>query len=408
MTSELAQHPSPYISIADCARCGRIPQKVNEDIGLEGSKRMPPEVNELRIILDMEDEGTHRYASSTTRLLKCDLCGTYYYYNHYDDDGEYFMDPPCETLTVRRYDPLTARDFLERLLAGAENVLPNAPGQLTKAFAEGGYAPTTQVAPQGLEAKLAAARAELDELNRHYDALLNDCVAILQRPASNWHIQRYALETRFSHFALQGDWDSLSRELLHHPDPVVRIATAQLVIGIGTGDAPVYDILHTTGDSLRFLEAQMRKKTRKAELVAVLLELALKDSGQTLKYDHGYGDSHYDPWPIQILALYDMVVSASHGANLLDAIPTLVGLLSPEKRLNYNVCWVLRTVVEKRKTSAPLILEELEKLRASRKATTRIFNDDNVKQLIEECQKRLPQPEQATKPAILPEAGCQI
>ncbi|HNT78792.1 MAG TPA: hypothetical protein PKH77_27620 [Anaerolineae bacterium] len=379
----------PYRSIADCPRCGHIPQKVNEDIGLEGSKRMPSEVNELHVVLDMEDTGTHRYASSTTRLLKCDLCGAYYYYNHYDDEGEYFMDPPCETLTVRRYDPLTARDFLERLLSGVENVLPNAPGQLTKAFVDNDYDLTTRVAPQGLDATRAAARAELDELNARYDALLADCAAILQRPEPNWHIQRYALETRFAHFVMQGDWASLSQELLHHPDPVIRIAAAQLAIGIGTGDAPVYDILHVTGDARHFLEAQLRKKARKAELVAVLLDLALKDSGQTLRYDHGYGDSHYDPWPIQILALYYLVVSASHGANLLDAIPALVGLLSPEKRLNYQVCWVLRTVVEKRKKSAPLILEELEALHATRKATTRIFNDESVKQLIEECRKRL-------------------
>jgi len=352
---------------------------------------MPPEVNELRVVLEMEDEGTHRYASSTTRLLKCDLCGAYYYYNHYDDEGEYFMDPPCETLTVRRYDPLTARDFLERLLSGTENVLPNAPGQLTKAFADGNYDLTTRVAPQNLDTKLATARAELDELDRRYDALLADCAAILQRPAPNWHIQQYAFESRFAHFVMQGDWESLSRELLHHPDPVIRIATAQLAIGIGMGDAPVYDILHATGDARRFLEAQMRKKARKAELVAVLLDLALKDSGQTLKYDHGYGDSHYDSWPIQILALYDLVVSASHGANLLDAIPALVGLLSPEKRLNYQVCWVLRTIVEKKKKSASPILEALEKLRITRKAPKRIFDDDSVKQLIEECQKRLPQ-----------------
>ncbi len=396
-------HSFAYCSIADCPRCERIPQKVNEDIGPEGSTRMPPEVDELHIVLELDDAGTHRYASSTTRLLKCDLCGTYYYYNHYEDEGEYFMDPSCDSLTMRRYDPLMAKDFLERLLSGTENVLPNAPGQLTKAFAEGNYGSTTRIATQGLAAQLTAARVELDELNARYDTLLAGCAAILQHPVSNWHIQRYALESRFSHFVAQGDWASLSRELLHHPDPVIRIATAQLAIGIGAGDAPVYDILHVTGTSMRFLEAQMRKKARKAELVAVLLDLALKDSGATLKYDHGYGDSHYDPWPIQLLALYYLAVSASHGANLFDAIPALVGLLSPDKRLNYNVCWVLSAVVEKRKKSAPLILEELEKLRASRKDAEQIFDDANVKRLVAECHKRLLKSEQVAKPAILPE-----
>ncbi len=392
MTNIPAEPPCRYISIADCPRCENIPQQVNENIESEGSKHMPPQVNELRIVLEIADEGTHRYASSITRLLQCDLCGTYYYYNHYDDAGEYFMDPPCETLTVRRYSPLTVKDFLERLLAGSENVLPNAPGQLIKAFVDDNYDLTTRVAPQGLDAKLETACAELDELGRRYDTLLADCTAILQRPTPNWHIQRYALETRFNHWVAQGDWDSLSRELLHHPAPVIRMATAQLAIGIGTGDAPVFDMLHITRNALHFLQAQMRKKVRKAELVAVLLELALKDSGQTLKYDRGYDHSRYDPWPIQILALYYLVVSASHGADLLDAIPALVGLLSQDKWLNHHTCWVLRTLVEKRNQSAPLILAELDRLRASLQATKRIFSDDNIRQLIKECQERLPKP----------------
>ncbi|MCX7682172.1 MAG: hypothetical protein N2508_09460 [Anaerolineae bacterium] len=44
------------------------------------------------------------------------------------------MDPPSNTFTVRRHDPLTVKDFLGRLLSGSENGLLNTRGQLTKAF----------------------------------------------------------------------------------------------------------------------------------------------------------------------------------------------------------------------------------------------------------------------------------
>ncbi|MDP3047363.1 MAG: hypothetical protein Q8O07_07790, partial [Chloroflexota bacterium] len=109
-----------YVSIADCLTCAHIPQKLSEAILCGEPKLIPPEVNGLLTVLEMEDDSTPAYCTSITRLLKCPRCGTYYYYNHYDDDGQHFMDPTSDDITVRRYDPVTTLAFLDKIVAGAE------------------------------------------------------------------------------------------------------------------------------------------------------------------------------------------------------------------------------------------------------------------------------------------------
>ena len=128
---------SKYSSIADCEICNRIPQKVDEDIELTGvSKLVPPEVDRLSVVVELDDENTPDYCYSITRLLKCAVCGTFYYWNRYDDDGQHFMDPTCDDITLRRYDPLSAIEFLERVLAQSTDALPSTFGQMKRAFAE--------------------------------------------------------------------------------------------------------------------------------------------------------------------------------------------------------------------------------------------------------------------------------
>ncbi len=383
-----------YKSIADCEICSRIPQKVAEDI-IASPKIIPPQVNDLLTVIEMEDESTHAYCTSITRLLKCPVCGTLYYYNHYDDDGEHFMDPTCDEITVRRYDPLAAMMWLERIAAGSENALPNTFGQLKTAFAEGTSAPTTQIAGAGLSDKMQAARKELGELRGRYDELVRDLVEVIQHRSPDWQIKMYAVESLCHHFLSQSDWDSMSSLLLKHPDPVVRVSTAKLVIGIATDDAPVIDLVHTTRGLRTFLEAEIAKKARMNELVEVLLEIALSGSGTTFEYDHGYGSSSYYPKSARSVALYGLVVAADHKAEMAHAVPALVGMLSKDKRLNYEVCWVLRTLAhplrvswgEKKKKIAQTILDEIEKIDPSREL--KLLADEEVKKLVEECAKRL-------------------
>jgi hypothetical protein len=380
---------SMVTSIADCAICSRIPQKVAEDIRAGAPKIVPPEVDRLATVVELEDESTPAYCTSITRLLKCSVCGTLYYYNHYDDDGAHFMDPTCDEITVRRYDPLTAMGFLERITAGTENALPNTLGQLKQAFAEGTSAPTTHIAGAGLSDQVHAARQELDELRGRYDEIMHDLIEVIRHRSPDWQIKMYAVESLCHHFLSQGDWSSLSDLLLKHPDPVVRVSTARLVIGIATGDAPVTDLVHTARKLRMFLETEIATQARMDELVEVLLEVALVGSGMTFEYDHGYGSSRYSPSSTRSVALYGLVVAADHQAELAYAIPALVGMLSQDKQLNYQVCWVLRTAAKKIQC-ARAILGEIDKSNRSRKLE--LLRDAEVKRLVDECDTRSSSP----------------
>lgn len=387
MNANAAEQPAQYVSIADCEICARIPQKMAQDLERAESKNIPPKVDRLLTVVELEDESTHQYCSSITKLLKCPVCGTLYYYNHYDDDGEHFMDPTCDEIMVRRYDPLTALGFLERVMAGAENALPNTLGQLKTAFAEGTRAPTTRIAGAERNSNVQAAEQAWAELRGRYDELMRDLVEAIQRPSLDWQIKMYAVESLCQHFLSHKDWEALSRVLLHHPDPVVRLAAARLVIGIATDDAPVIDLAHVSRPLRTFLAAEIAKKARMNELVEVLLEIALSNSGSTFEYDHGYGSSRYYPASARWVALYGLVVAADHKARLDHAIPALVGLFSKDKQLNYQVGWVLRTLAEKRKTSARAILAEVNKLEAA--SQLELLTDEEVKRLVQECRRRM-------------------
>jgi hypothetical protein len=376
-----------YKSIADCEICARIPQKVAEDIQLEKPRIIPPQVDQLLTVIELDDESTHRYCTSTTRLLKCSLCGTYYYYNHYDDDGEFFMDPASDTITVRRYDPVTAIDFMERIVAAGENALPKTLGQMTKAFAEGTIPPATRIAGESLDAKTGTVQIELDQLKDRYGELMRELGQLIQQRELDWHIKAYAVESLCYHFVSQGDWASLSAVLLRHPDPVVRLLTAKMVIGIGTDDAPAIDLVHVARALREALKAEMARKARMNEVAGVLLEIALADYGVTLVYDHGYGASSYKERHTRYVALYGLVVAAGHKADLGHAIPALCALLSDDKYLNYHVGWVLRTLAEKKKKDAHAIRDELVKL--DRPGKRKVWKDPNVQQVVEACEKRL-------------------
>ena len=354
---------SHSISIADCQRCACIPQKVSSEQGVATEHNIPPQVKELGVVLDMWDNSTHRYCTSNTRLLKCTDCGTYYYYNHYDDDGEYFMDLPSDTITVRRYDPLTALDFLEHIAGGQGDALPKTLGQMTKAFAEGTTVPATQIAGSDLNETVRIALQEIGELNSRYDALMEDLAHLLGQTGLNWHIQRYAIEARLNHLAVRSDWATIEQELLQHPDPVVRLTAARMVISIGTDDAPAIDYVHTTQAMRQALAIVVAQKAPMRRLVEILLDISLSNEGTTWEYDHSYGNSKYSQASTRWVALYGLVVAAGHRGDLLPAVQPLLGLLSTDDRLNSRICWVLSTLAEKRKKGAQAIMDGLESFR---------------------------------------------
>ena len=380
-----------YISIADCPTCARIPQKVAEDIRSGESKLIPAEVNGLLVVIEMEDDSTPAYCTSITRLLKCPRCGTYYYYNHYDDDGQHFMDPTSDDITVRRYDPVTTLSFLEKIVAGAENALPGTMGQMKRAFAEGAGAPSTSIGASQQSPVVSAALPELRELRGRYRSLMDDLAGVILRPGLDWQIEMYVVESLCFHFLAAGDWDSLSRLLLANPDPVVRVESAALIISMGTDDAPAIDLVHAPGGMRTRMAKEIAKTAHMEELVAVLLDLARLATGAvTMKYDHGYGASKYWPRSIRSSALYGLVVAAGHGSTVVAAVPTLVGMLSANKNVNAEVCWVLREVARK-KAGAQAVKDALDRLESPLKA--RILADAEVQRVLEACRGRLEGPD---------------
>jgi hypothetical protein len=395
MENQTTGDRSQYKSIADCEICARIPQKIAQEINAAIPNIIPPEVDRLLAVIEVEDDSTPAYCISITRLLKCPVCGTYYYYNHYDDDGQHFMDPTCDEISIRRYDPLTAMSFLERLTAGADNALPSSFGQLKKAFAEGTGPPTSRAAGSGQSEKDQAVQNELDELRSRYDELVTGLIDILLHRSLDGQIKAYAIESLYYHFLSQDDWGSLSAVLLKHADPVVRVSTARLVIEIATGDAPVIDLVHTTRNLRKSLEAEIAQKSHMDELVGVLLEAALSGVGTVLEYDQGFGSSKYYPTDIRYVALYGLVVAAGVKADLTYAIPALLGMLAPKQWLNKDICWVLRAYAENQTQGAQAVMSEIEKIDSLRKAA--LLKDAEVLRLIDVCNQQIKKASTAAK-----------
>ncbi|NLI77511.1 MAG: hypothetical protein GX442_13845 [Candidatus Riflebacteria bacterium] len=335
--------PAASRSVADCARCCAIPQQVDRDDPQIREEIAFPELDGLVTVVEARDEGSSS-ADSTTRLLQCPDCGTCYLFTHYREEGERWDDPKCHQASLRRYTPLAAIGFLERLAGDPRDALPRPLGQMVKAFVEGSGPPATRVAQAGRDALVAKATRAVAGLRAGYDAVLDDLSRVLRMGAPNGHIQRYAVEARFDESVRRQDWEGLRRELLGHGDPVVRVTAAGLVIGIGTGDAPVTDLVHVGAGVREFLAAQVRKASRRGELFDVLLEVAGGERRAFLRFDHGYGTSRYVEWDVRDIALYYLRVLGGKGAALAARLGDLEDILRREPLLIRSVCEVLRTL----------------------------------------------------------------
>lgn len=375
-----------YVSFADCEPCGRIPQKIEISLDRYGVPPDNPAVDRLTTAVSVHDANVHAYASNSNMLLKCPTCGTYYFYNRYTDEGEHFMDPTSNDIVVRRYDPLSALEFLERIVTGRTDALPVPTGQLSKAFLEDGDAPTTRIAEGELAAQNARARRELDELQARYPGLIRDLRAILRRRGGDWQIRTHAITGLCYHLAVEGDWPGLSR-LLHHRDPVSRLTAALLVTAIGLGDQATTDFFHTSRRVRAFLKTELAKRARMNEVVNVLLDLAVSAKGKTLEYNSGVSLSYYQPRSICGAALYGLAVAASHRANLLAAIPALLTVCLTHPAEISNVCWVLKNLLEKRRTAPRLIRAAFNQFPPARQAQLR--ENKSVQELLAACTQRL-------------------
>ncbi len=374
-----------FISIADCGTCKQIPDKISADLEHGEESKIPPETSKLAVVVEFDDPDTDPYCTSTTRLLKCGSCGTYYYYNHYDDDGQHFMDPTFDQVAIRRYSPTAAMDFLERIVGISRSTIPSATGQLVKAFAEG----TTPQAPgmqvNGYQDGINAAWREIAELHNRFDALILDLKAdILSRDLSP-DVKKYIIDALCTHFLSRQEQATVTKVLLNHKDPAVRTETTLYILGFATEDAPVVDIIHVPREARAALKTLLTRTTYIRGLAKILLDVALTGS-RTNDEPESVSNVGSHERSLRAKALYGLVVAAQH-VDLTAFIPSLITLLGKDKWVNYDTCWVLKTILKQRKNCAQRILDELDQLDATIKK--RISRDPEVEKLVAECKKKL-------------------
>ena len=366
------------ISIADCRLCKNIPQKSVEDLESpvedpEEGQKIPKEAQEFTTITTIESE-PHRYAISVDKLLKCPLCGTYYYYNHYDDDGEFFMDGTSDDIEVRRYDPLSALKYLESIAGVTTENVPKPLGQLKKEFLSGVPFEET-VTDEALSKQAKAAAAELEELRERYPKIMEDLANAIRGKLPNWHLIKYCVESLCNHFLVEGKFKEIHELLLQHLDPVVRLESAGYILGIGTGDASVIELIHKTGSvqggAKKFVSENMDVLTH------VFYDAAISDAVQTRDYDWLMG---WFKTTTRIKALYNLGVAASYKADIAFTMPGLARTLTPGLRTNINVCNVFKHFVDQRKKGHKKIIIDAIYERA--KQVPEILSDPAVLEII--------------------------
>lgn len=373
-----------YISIVDCDICAKIPQRIMRDIQHDSGDNIPVEIDKLVKLLEINEDTDQMYTSSITRILKCPNCGTYYYHNHYKDDGQHFMDPTYDEITIRRYEPKTALTFMQSLLEGKAGNLPQALGRMSKAFLDD-YAPNTPLTANlknNPEANVLF--QEIQELKERYPILIEEMTRNIQVKSMNWQIAKYILASLNSYYLLNNDWENFRKILLNHKDPIIQVEVAEGVLSIISDDAPVVDLVHIPWDYRnRFKE--IFNKDKIYELIQILLNniqipiTPTQDPVSITVLD-------YNEKPFQAKALYGLVV-ANDLIDISHTIPLLISLLSENVRLNYEICWVLRVFAEKKKTQSQLVFDELNKI--EKEKMEMILRDKEVQQVLNVCKSKL-------------------
>ena len=389
-----SQNSKGYCSIIDCPTCEKLPSKMWFDLDRVGKDKIPAELDQLSTVISLDLETEHAYSSHTVKLLKCPRCGTYYYFSHYVDEGEHFMDPKSNDLTVRRYPPLTVIVFLEGIIKETPGTVPQPLGKLRKAFLEGTYPHPNEPVEEGRETIVELAGRELNELKTRYEAIIGEFIEIIEKRSPEWHIKKYIVDSLVLHFINNEDWNSISK-LLKHGDPVIRLETLKNIVRYSTEDpSAVIDIMHVPYVTLPRMKINdirekcakiLKKKGRMDEIIQVTVELALSDHGYTQEYDDLCGYSEYYRKPVQDVALYCIVVLAEF-ADFSKYIPQLVDLLSENEYLNYMVSWALGSIAEQNKENAKLILKLINNKK--RQMGDIISQDKEIQRLIKKCREQ--------------------
>jgi hypothetical protein len=112
-----------FISLVDCEICRKITDMECVDAYLKLPDVFQFEVPKLLMIIETKkDDG--RYCLMTSRLLKCPLCATYFYYHSHDQDWDSIDQiSPQLSLTLIRYSPKRVIEFLKDLVSSTNKAL---------------------------------------------------------------------------------------------------------------------------------------------------------------------------------------------------------------------------------------------------------------------------------------------
>ena len=349
------------------------------DLDLEYVSRdkIPAELEQLSTVFSYNLEPEHAQFSNTVKLLKCTKCGTYYYFNHYVDEEERFMDPTSNDMTVRRYTPLMVIRFLEGITKSNE-IFPLPLGKIKKIFYYD-VRPPNEIRGDEWRGKMGVVVRELDEIKGRYNTLIENFINVVKTQSPEWHLKKYIVDSLVMHFVNEEDWNSISELLLKHKDPIIRCETLNFLVDFSSDDAPILDIIHIPYDIREKLEKILNRKRQLNEVIQVANELALSDHGYTYKYDYNFKCYKH---PIQYSGLHHIRLLGRYGDHS-QLISKLVSLLSKEnKSLNYNVCWTLSSLCTEKATYAEQILDCIKKV------DEKILRDKEVQELIQKCKKQ--------------------
>lgn len=325
-----------YISISDCEICRIIEQKIHID--LQREQKIPSWVEDLSTIYKI-DEPSHSYTEAIKMLKKCSLCGTYYSYERYKDEGEHFMDIPYDNVYITRWTPQRVLDFLSK-------------NNMDEEFREldGTYA----------------------EIIENFKDLLKDRIIL------NWHIKKYIIETLTDYYLLGNDWYSLEKSLLRHEDPVVRLETASDLLYITREEYPVW--------SIRYFNEKLKKAGRRyisrgkkwPVIVDVLRGIFQSESGETF-YCHIDGYYKFTTFSVAV----DLLGTAAYRKiDITEAIPDMLKLFSYDKDLNKRIWLNLYWYIKQGKENAQRVLDEIKRLQIDK-------NLEFLREVIKDSEKKL-------------------
>lgn len=257
--------------IADCELCAELPFKLIVSSSGGGSPRVPAQVDQLVTVVSL----------GGSQLMRCPRCATDYFhcYEHQERDT---CTQESTDITVRRYGPVAARAYLERIIAGG--AAPMGVGQFARAFLDGDGDGAQLVAvpgPADDDPERARAQRERDALDARSDTTIADLGALLRRRRAAFHLLAYAVESLGSHFALRAGWDALRQALLEHRAPRVRLAAAGLLVNIGLGNLSSFDLVHLPAPVRQALATELARPTRVAELTQVLRAIERRPALET-------------------------------------------------------------------------------------------------------------------------------